>query len=168
VDKEVGNKDFGIWLLDDSNPERSENALTVPFDLRYPVRHNIWTPMFDAIQDRVFRQHRLRLNTSSLFIRNAIENPRHRPTGAAVKWSAEVEAEMRGFQRDIRVHHPPPLLCFGTFAFEFVRRAPDVDADPPRRFGYWTTEQLPVALGASRILIFASHSPLPPECIKAR
>jgi hypothetical protein len=48
---DVGNKNFPIWLLGDSNPERWQGELKTPFDPRHPVRHNIWTSILDVIQD---------------------------------------------------------------------------------------------------------------------
>lgn len=76
MDRETGDPHFPIWLLGDSNPRNWENHLKTPLDPRHPARHNIWTPILDEIQDRLFRRLRMRLDTSKMYIRNAIEDVR--------------------------------------------------------------------------------------------
>jgi hypothetical protein len=41
----VGDPDFPIWLLGDSNPKGWQSVLETPLDPRHPARHNIWTPV---------------------------------------------------------------------------------------------------------------------------
>ena len=84
--KEVGNKDFAIWLLGDSNPAKWEKVLETPLDPRHPTRHNIWTPVLDVIQDKVFRTSKSRIDASSIYIRNAVESPNDKPLKNDSKW----------------------------------------------------------------------------------
>ncbi|MGH7597218.1 MAG: hypothetical protein ACREOI_12755 [bacterium] len=138
--KEVGSEGFAIWLLGDSNPKQWENALEVPFDPRHPIRHNIWTSVLEVIQDKMFRECRQRVDMSNLYIRNAIENAGHKPVGNSPLWREEIEQEIKRFGKQTREYHPPLLLCFGAFAFEFARRA--LDEEPKRNHRYWDTEKL--------------------------
>lgn len=140
MEREVGNKDFAIWLLGDSNPKNWQDKLLTPLDPRHPARHSIWTPILDAIQDRLFRQCRIRMDTSSLYVRNAIENSDQKPRGAELAWKTEVEQEIEQFRQLIHKHKPKLVLCFGAFAFEFARR---VDFQKPEQnYGYWGAKRL--------------------------
>jgi|GEM_PF-5023839 hypothetical protein len=53
--KESGDPQFPIWLLGGSEPDRWKSVLNAPLEPRHPVRHNIWTPLLDVIQDSVYR-----------------------------------------------------------------------------------------------------------------
>lgn len=72
--KEVGSRNSDIWLLGDSNPKNWQKVLKTPLDPRHPARHNIWTPVLEVIQDRVFRTCRCRVDTSQIYVRNAVED----------------------------------------------------------------------------------------------
>jgi hypothetical protein len=140
MEREVGNRSFPIWLLGDSNPEQWQTSLLTPLDPRHPVRHNIWTPLLDTIQDTVFRANKSRVETKSLYIRNAVGNPRLKPNVATVEWSRALELEVSTFREMIRAYSPKLLLCFGAFAFEFARRA--LGQEPKRKYGYWGARRL--------------------------
>jgi hypothetical protein len=71
----TGNPEFPIWLMGDSPPEAWVAKLDTPLDPRHPARHNIWTSVADPMQDRLYRQAKLRLDTSQLYIRNAMNQP---------------------------------------------------------------------------------------------
>jgi hypothetical protein len=103
---EVGNKDFPIWLLGDSNPKNWQDILVSPFDSRHPARHSIWTPVLDVIQDNVFRKSRIRIDTSSIYIRNAIENPLDKPLGSSANWGTDLEKTIQEFGQILYQHHP--------------------------------------------------------------
>jgi len=140
VKKETGSKYSEIWLLGDSNPKRWQGVLETPFDPRHPARHSIWTPVLDVIQDQVYRESRRRLDTSSLYIRNAIEDPSGKPASQSIMWEGISETEVRYFREILVEHRPKVLLSFGAFSFEFARRS--LDQEPVRRYSYWGARQL--------------------------
>ena len=70
----AGDPKFPIWLIGDSPPENWVGKLDAPLDSRHPARHNIWTSAADVMQDRLYRQEKLRLDTSRLYVRNAMIN----------------------------------------------------------------------------------------------
>lgn len=139
--KEAGDRNFEIWLLGDSNPEKWQDVLDTPLDPRHPARHSIWTPVLEVIQDRVFRECGDRVDTSLIYIRNAIEDPANKPHSSSIEWNTNVEKEMRELQKIVREYRPKILLCFGAFSFEFTRRALTPQA-PKRNWGHWGSEEL--------------------------
>jgi len=138
--KETGDRNSEIWLLGDSNPKNWQAILETPFDPRHPARHSIWTPVLEAIQDRVFRECRSRVDTSSIYVRNAIEDPANKPSPRNIEWGIGVEREVQGFQEIVREYRPKILFSFGAFSFEFARRA--LDQEPKRSYGYWGARRL--------------------------
>jgi hypothetical protein len=68
----VGKPEFPIWLIGDSPPEAWAAKLDTPLDPRHPARHSIWTSVADPMQDMLYRQSKLRLDMSRLYIRNAM------------------------------------------------------------------------------------------------
>lgn len=137
--KEVGSKISEIWLLGDSNPKNWQDVLETPFDPRHPAVHSIWTPVLDMMQDRVFRVCRRRIDASSIYKRNAIEDPTDKPMSKSVGWKASVEAEVQAFRETLFEHCPRMLFSFGAFSFEFARRAL---REPMQRYDHWGTERL--------------------------
>ena len=75
----TGNPEFPIWLVGDSPPEAWADKLDTPLDPRHPARHSILTSVADPMQDRLYRQSKRRLDTSRLYIRNAVSQPLKRP-----------------------------------------------------------------------------------------
>ncbi len=140
MNKEVGDKNFPIWLLGDSNPRNWQADLDSPLDPRHPARHNIWTSVLDVIQDRVFRKQHARIDTSTLYIRNAIEHPSDKPERSSKIWHKKIEAEVGIFRQLINEYKPLFVISFGAFSFEFARRA--LDITPVHHYGYWTTKNL--------------------------
>ncbi len=138
--KDIGDKSFDIWLLGDSNPKNWESVLDSPFDPRHPARHSIWTPVIDVIQDTVFREKHIRVDTRQLYIRNAIENPDYKPKSNINDWSQIVNTEIYLLQDLISEYKPKIVFSFGAFAFEFGRRV--LGDDPNRRYGYWGSKKL--------------------------
>lgn len=137
---EIGDKNFPIWLIGDSNPKNWQDILESPLDPRHPARHSIWTPVLDAIQDRVYRECRKRVDTSSIYIRNAIENPFDKPADNKNIWDKSVELTNRDLHQTFNQFCPEIVFCFGAFSFEFSRRA--LDQNPKHPFGYWGAKQL--------------------------
>ncbi len=159
MESEIGKKEFPIWLLGDSNPRNWQDVLLSPLDSRHPARHNIWTSVLDVIQDKVFRECQRRVDTSSLYIRNAIEDPRAKPPSNKANWSEGVEQSIELFHQYLCQYRPALLFCFGAFSFEFARRA--LRQEHNRPFQLWGARSLGVefrktieAFDPSRINIF--------------
>jgi hypothetical protein len=135
----IGSEDFPIWLLGDSNPKRWELRLDTPLDPRHPARHSIWTPILEQIQETVFKECRSRVDTSRLYIRNAIESSDIKPRTTDTKWP-HLQEELDEFGKKLSKKQPQILLTFGSFAFEFARRARR--EEPLYPYGYWNTLRL--------------------------
>lgn len=133
MDREAGDRSSPIWLLGDSNPTKWASKLTSPLDPRHPTRHNIWTPVLEVVQRRLFAAGRYCLDTSSLYIRNALENSINKPKG--VNWR-NIEADLLELRDLLQRHKPVMLLTFGNFSYEFARRASKIE--PQRQYTYWT------------------------------
>ena len=140
MDRDIGNKSFPIWLIGDSNPAHWQENLNSPLDPRHPIRHIIWTSVLDEIQDKVFRESRLRINTADIYIRNAIDNPELKPGGTILEWGNILEAEILVLKKLLVEYCPIFVFSFGAFSFEFVRRT--LDEMPRRNFGYWGAKSL--------------------------
>ena len=139
MEPESGCKDSPVWLIGDSPPERWKDLLSVPLDSRHPARHNIWTPIVDGIQERVFQCERLRVDTSRLYVRNAVDCYKLKEEGRKINWkSLNNEAEKLG--ELLECHEPPLVFTFGAFAFEFARRS--LGEDKGRAYSYWSAKQL--------------------------
>ena len=109
--RELGIRTYPIWLL--INP-------------KYPaVRHDIWRPVLDEVQERVFRELQTRIDTSNIYIRSAVSD------GGVVPntlnwWGKEVAKEIEFYREIINEHKPKMLISFGAFPFEFARRVFEV------------------------------------------
>ncbi len=137
--KETGSRDAAIWLLGDSNPRNFHSVLEGPFDPRHPARHNIWTPIVDGIQDRLFRRIRQRVDMDHLYIRNAVEAAEIKPEGSMVTWEIAVEDEVQGFRHALTESPPTFIFTFGAFSHEFCRRAL---GHQPVAYSGWTSKRL--------------------------
>ena len=102
----TGDPKFPIWLIGDSPPEAWADKLDTPLDPRHPARHNIWTSVADPMQDRLYRKGKLRLNTSCLYIRNAMLS-----LGEQIQLSGPRLKEL------LDKHRPNVVLTFGASAF---------------------------------------------------
>ena len=140
MNTESGSKDYPIWLIGDSNPAKWEQELDDPLDSRHPARHNIWTPILERIQSRLFKSTRKRLQIDDLYVRNAIQDSSRKPRSNKKEWPMSLEEDARELIREINTHQPKLVLSFGAFAFEFLRRG--FDDAPYRAFGYWSAMRL--------------------------
>ena len=111
-----------------------------PLDSRHPARHNIWTPIILGIQERVFLADRRMVDTSRLYIRNAVQDARDKPLPNATDWNPEIANETSEFGELVGTYTPSFIFTFGAFAFEFARRSLSRQQD--RAFQYWTTKRL--------------------------
>lgn len=128
MEREYYKSTSKIWLIGDSNP-KCENELNYPLDEIHPARHNIWTPIYDVIQERLFEQG-ARLDKKKLFIRNAVENAEDRCFAKTWDKSRLVD-ELIIMSKLIKDQKPILILTFGSFAYEFVRRARFKDTESP-------------------------------------
>jgi hypothetical protein len=140
MQREIGSMDSPIWLLGDSNPKNWADALEAPLDPRHPARHSIWTSVLDVIQDKVYKEARLRVDTSNLFIRNAIEDPKYKPLGSKIIWQNPVVDQVMDHRGLLVNHHPILLFCFGAFAYEFARRV--MAESPEFAYSHWGAKNL--------------------------
>lgn len=140
MQREIGSRDSQIWLLGDSNPKNWADALEAPLDPRHPARHSIWTSVLDVIQDRVYREARLRVDESSIFIRNAIEDPKFKPKGSEIVWYKSVTDQVVRYRQLVDKHHPIFIFCFGAFSYEFARRV--IAESPEYKYSHWGAEHL--------------------------
>jgi len=137
--RELGERSFRIWLLGESNPRNWEHKLDTPFDPRHPARHNVWTSVVDVVQDLVFRERRTRVDTSRLYIRNAIKKSSDKPRSRDATWPEDVCRQVNEFRSIAMQNRPSIVFSFGAFAFEFARRAVG-EKDAP--YGHWGAKTL--------------------------
>lgn len=128
-----GEPRFPIWLIGDSPPEKWANKLNFPLDVKHPARHNIWTSIADSMQDRLFRQSRMRLDTSRLYVRNAIDRPFTKSMTRG-----EMQSAQKILSKLIGIHKPKLILTFGVFAFMTTLTA---SGEMPQKF-FKTTKLL--------------------------
>lgn len=122
---ESGDKTYPIWLL--VNP-------------KYPaVRHDVWTPILDEIQDKVYRKLHTRIETTNIFVKNAVNDIGIVPN-TLNWWAAEVAKEIEVFRESVLEFQPKILITFGAFPFEFARRVFEVK--PQKGPKYWSTSNL--------------------------
>lgn len=127
MEKECGDRTNPIWLL--VNPKYSS------------VRHDIWTPILEEIQDKVYRKLHTRIDTKNIFIKNTISdigivsNPSNR-------WATKVaEADEIKQLRDIILEHQPKIIItFGILTCELVRHIFEISPEKGPR--YWNTTNL--------------------------
>lgn len=105
----TGDPKFPIWLIGDSPPEAWADKLDTPLDPRHPARHSIWTSVADPMQDRLYRQKKLRLDTSRLYIRNAKSQPLER--------THQSQATLKEL---LNKYKPSIVLTFGVSAFNIT------------------------------------------------
>jgi hypothetical protein len=143
MQRETGDLNFPIWLIGDSNPAHWESDLITPFDPRHPIIHNIWTSVLDVIQDKVYREAHLRIDTSNIYIRNAVDDPLKKPKSSDIRWSGSVEKEINNLGNLIKKFHPIILVSFGAFSYEFMCRS--VGVQEPHKYGSWGAKELGIA-----------------------
>lgn len=110
---------FPIWLVGDSYPGDSVGLLKAPLDFRHPTRHTIWTPIWDAIQESVYPR---RVDGTHLFVCNAAEKQAEGEPNKDFDDGA-VQSRIVKLSGYLHRHKPAMVLCFGAWAYEFVRRA---------------------------------------------
>lgn len=125
MDREWGERTFPIWLL---------------FNPKHPVvRHYIWTLVLAEIQDKLYRELHTRIDTTNIYIRNAVSDSGIVPN-TVNWWGSEVATEIAQFREIISEYPPKILISFGSFPFEFVRRV--YKLKPEKGPKYWCTSML--------------------------
>ena len=122
---ESGERSYPIWLL--LNPKHPG------------VRRSIWTPILDEIQDKVYRKIETRIDTTNIFISNAINDSGKVPN-TLNWWATEVAKEIELFRESTLEYKPKILISFGAFPFEFVRRVFNIT--PEKGPKYWSNSNL--------------------------
>ena len=123
--KEPENTSYPIWLV--VNP-------------KYPaVRNDIWTPILDEIQDKVYRTLHIRIDTETIFIKNAVSDLGILPY-TLNWWAVELDKEIVMFRESVLKHQPKILFTIGAFPYEFVRRAYEIK--PIKGPKYWSNANL--------------------------
>jgi hypothetical protein len=119
-----GFENFPIWLLGDSNPKAWQDKLSYPLDPRHPAIHNIWTPIADIIQDKIYRQIKERVDFNKIYIRNAVSDPSKKPEQNEVEWTKDlIDGKLESLSIRFRQNNPLIIFSLGAFSFEFARRA---------------------------------------------
>ncbi|NOW92382.1 hypothetical protein BCD91_004405 [Clostridium beijerinckii] len=139
MERDTGNIKFPIWIIGDSEPDRWKDSLSTPFDPRHPIRHNIITSVFDVVQDSIFRNSGKRVDTSKIYIRNAVSEASSKPARNELLWNIKLNNEIMMLKSLLSKNNPVLILTFGAFAYEFTRRAFDKEV---HKYNYWTTERL--------------------------
>ena len=114
----AGYPEFPIWLVGDSPPDKWADKLDTPLDPRHPARHSIWTSVADPMQDRLYRQRKLRLDTSRLYIRNASDKPLKEPIDRE-----QIHSMQEKLKRLLEGYWPTLVLTFGVNAFMITQLA---------------------------------------------
>lgn len=139
MNRDSGNVEFPIWIIGDSEPDRWKDLLDKPFDSRHPIRHNIITSVFDVMQDKIYRINRKRIETSEIYIRNAVDKVSLKPESNQLLWSTELYNEINILKNLCNKHNPVLILSFGSFAYEFTLR---MRQQEHHKYKYWTTKRL--------------------------
>ncbi|KLU65211.1 hypothetical protein DEAC_c27630 [Desulfosporosinus acididurans] len=132
IKQETGDRSYPIWLL--VNPKHPA------------VRHNIWTPVLAEIQDKVFRVLHSRIDTSNIYIRNAVRISELVPN-TLNWWGVEVAEEIEVFKEIAVENKPKIIISFGAFPFEFLRRVYQIKPEKGPKF--WSTANLGQEFGKS-------------------
>ncbi|KJR47243.1 Uracil phosphoribosyltransferase [Desulfosporosinus sp. I2] len=130
--RESGEKTYPIWLL--VNPKHPA------------VRHNIWSPVLAEIQDRVFKEMHMRIDSTNIYVRNAVEDSDIVPK-TLNWWGPEVASEIESFREIAFQYKPKILITFGAFTYEFMRRVYEIK--PEKGPKSWGTTKLGNEFGRS-------------------
>ena len=123
----AGGPEFPIWLIGHSPPPAWVDKLDTPLDPRHPARHNIWTSVADPMQDRLYTQGKLRLDTSRLYIRNAM-----------LSLDEQTQLSQERLKKLLDKYRPSVVLTFGASAFMIALLA---SGETPQKL-YKTTKLL--------------------------
>lgn len=122
-----------IWLIADSPPKRWQDNLSHPLDPKHPAVHNIWTPVFDRVNEVLFNDG-LRLKRAGLYIINAVTDSDCWNKGKDVALSTAVQ----DLKDKIDLYKPSIIITFGSRAYEAVFQTQTGN----RQLKDWTSAEL--------------------------
>lgn len=123
--KESGDRSYPIWLLVNPN--------------NLAVCHDIWAPILDEIQDKIYRKLHTRIDPENIFVKNTVSD-----IGIVSKtsncWATEVSEEVIMLRESVQEYQPKILITFGALTNEFVKRVLETrSSEGPK---YWSTTNL--------------------------
>jgi hypothetical protein len=125
VKTESGNRASHIWLL--VNP-------------KYPsIRPDIWIPILEVIQDRVYRTLHKIIDIENIFIKNTVSDLGI-VSRNSVSWSNEISQDIMALRESILENRPKIVITFGTMIYELVNRIFEIRSE--KDFIYWSTTNL--------------------------
>ncbi|WP_407311227.1 hypothetical protein [Desulfosporosinus sp. SB140] len=125
VKTETGDRSSQIWLL--VNP-------------KYPdVRQDIWLPILEVIQDKMFRKLRKRIDTGRIFMKTIVSDIGV-VSRASNMWSTEIAEEIVTLRESILEYQPKILITFGSVTYELVTRILGINQE--REPKCWQTTNL--------------------------
>lgn len=124
IRNEFGNKSCPIWLI--INPKSSSV-------------YEIWNPILDRIQDKVYRELRKRIDKQRIYIKNITSD-----IGIVPKningWKTEVGNDLKKLKESILEYQPKIIITFGNLTCELVNRFFKANFEDGPRF--WRTTNL--------------------------
>ena len=87
----------------------------------------------------MYRDEQRRVDTSRLYVRNAVHNYKLKEAARGEDWS-ELKEETGKLGRLLKQYEPPLVFTFGAVAFEFARRS--LSECEERAYKYWSTKLL--------------------------
>jgi hypothetical protein len=111
-----GDLESPIWLIGDSDPnnENTLSGMKYVFDEKYPVIHNIWTPIIYRIQKKIYMDKNKILDDIHIYKINAIEDPNKR------KNKNHLYEFSQKIKKLIYDNNPKIIITFGFFAYKFI------------------------------------------------
>ena len=125
MEKESGDRSYPIWLL--VNPNNLD------------VCHDLWAPILDEIQDKIYRKFHTRIDPENIFIKNTVSDIGIVPK-TSNSWAAEVAKEIVMLRESVLEHQPKILITFGALTYEFVKRVLETRSEEGPK--YWSTTNL--------------------------
>ena len=134
MEKSYGDKESKIWMIADSPPKKWQCKLSHPLDPKHPAVHNIWTPVFDRINEELFTNG-FRLKRESLYIINAVTDSEY--------WGEknDLKVEIDKLKSKINKHKPTGIITFGSRAYDAVSKAKTAE-NLCGKLKDWTSEEL--------------------------
>ncbi|AFM40707.1 hypothetical protein Desaci_1718 [Desulfosporosinus acidiphilus SJ4] len=125
IKTESGDKSSHIWLL--VNP-------------KYPsVNNDIWIPILEVIQDKVYRTLKNRINTRNIYIKNTISDIGLVSNGSLLG-SAEIAEDIGSLRESIFEYRPKMIVTFGNLTYELVNRICEIRSEEGPK--YWNSSNL--------------------------
>ena len=119
---ESGDKSSPIWLIINPN---------------YPtVRQEVWIPILEIIQDRVYRKLHNRIGTEHIYIKSTVSDLGRVPSSNREEISEGNKILMESILR----FQPKILITFGSLTYELINRL--IDQRSEKGYQYWGSADL--------------------------